>query len=97
MQKITEAQYETLKAIEKFIKANGFSPTVRELVEILGLRSPAPVQSRIDGLILANVATAVTGRARTLQVLVPSIQFAKIDRERGDRVQRYQRKGAIAP
>jgi repressor LexA len=97
MQKITEAQYETLKAIERFIKANGFSPTVRELVEILGLRSPAPVQSRIDGLIVAGVATAVTGRARTLQVLIPSSQFTKISRERGDRVQRYQRKEEFAP
>jgi repressor LexA len=97
MQKITKKQYETLKEIEQFIAFNGYSPTIRELAEILGLRSPAPAQSRVDALILSGVALVVTGRARTLQVLTPSSQFVKADRERSDRWQCYQRKEAIAP
>ncbi len=94
--RITEAQYETLQAIEDLISECGYPPTIRAIMFHCGLKSPAPVQSRINGLIEAGALTSDDGKARTLKVLVPSAAFIQVDRAKGDRVQRYQRSEAIA-
>lgn len=93
---LTTAQYETLQAIEDLISEVGYSPSLREIMLRCGLKSPAPVQSRIDGLISAGAISCVPKASRTLQVLVPSAQFDLASRVKGDRVPRYQQKESIA-
>lgn len=94
--RLTTAQYETLQAIEDLISEVGYPPTLREIMRRCGLKSPAPVQARIDGLLDAGVISCVPKAARTLQVLIPSAEFNLAGRTKGDRVPRYQQKGAIA-
>jgi SOS-response transcriptional repressor LexA len=95
---ITKVAFETLQAIEAFVTENQFSPTVRELMVIHGLVSPAPVQSRLNQLIEAEVVSIVANKARTMQVIHGSARFAPIYRNHRDTVAKYKLiQEAIAP
>jgi repressor LexA len=95
---ITRASFETLQAIEAFIAEHKFSPTLRELMAIHGLASPAPVQSRVNRLIAAKVVSVEPNKSRTLRVLISSDRFTPIGSSRGKSAPEYQlKKEAIAP
>jgi repressor LexA len=72
---LTKKQFETLEAIESFIKGNGFSPSIRDLVGALGLASPAPVQSRLEKLKKAGVISMQANLSRSISVSIPSTDF----------------------
>jgi repressor LexA len=78
METITRKHLETLIAIEDYIEANAFPPSFRDLVGILGLRSPAPVQSRLNSLINVGALSIVEGKARTLRVIIPSSAWREV-------------------
>lgn len=63
---------DTLIEIESFIAENGFSPTIRELMQLLGLASPAPVQARLKQLIRHGAIWVRPNQYRTIRVLIPS-------------------------
>lgn len=48
--KITQKQLDTLNALKAYRVKNGNSPTLRELAEILGVRSVQTVADRLEGL-----------------------------------------------
>jgi repressor LexA len=47
---LTTAQKETYDMLVSFIKREGRSPSMGEMMRALGLRSPAPVESRLNNL-----------------------------------------------
>lgn len=66
---LTERQTEALDAITLFIEEHDYSPSVRELQEILGFSSPAPVQSLLRRLRDKGCVTWNPGQSRTLRLL----------------------------
>lgn len=55
--------------IRAFSRMNGFSPTVREIQDGVGLASTAAVQYHLEKLRDAGVITWIPGRARTIRIL----------------------------
>ena len=73
---LTDAQSELLEWIKKYLKDFQHSPSIRQMMNAMGLKSPAPIQSRLKHLQEKGYISWQEGRARTLQ-LVDSL----IDRE----------------
>ncbi|WP_139209684.1 LexA repressor [Paenibacillus sp. NFR01] len=67
--RLTKKRLDTLKAIEEFTAANGYSPSVRQLGYKLGLSSSATVQKRIDVLCELGYLSKDPNSPRTLRVL----------------------------
>jgi repressor LexA len=66
---LTPAQQELYEWLVAFISKNRHSPSIRQMMEAMGLRSPAPVQSRLRHLQQKGWITWKEGQARTLQLL----------------------------
>ena len=68
-QPLTPAQQELYDWLTGFIGEHRHSPSIRQMMEAMGLRSPAPVQSRLRHLQQKGWITWKEGQARTLQLL----------------------------
>ena len=68
-QPLTSAQQELYDWLADFIGQHRHSPSIRQMMEAMGLRSPAPVQSRLRHLQQKGWITWQEGQARTLQLL----------------------------
>jgi repressor LexA len=66
---LTTAQQELYEWLSGFIQEHRHSPSIRQMMEAMGLRSPAPVQSRLRHLQQKGWITWQEGQARTLQLL----------------------------
>lgn len=66
---LTPAQQELYDWLARFIGEHRHSPSIRQMMEAMGLRSPAPVQSRLRHLQQKGWITWKEGQARTLQLL----------------------------
>jgi repressor LexA len=66
---LTSAQRELYEWIEAYIAEHRHSPSIRQMMQAMGLRSPAPVQSRLRHLQRKGWITWQEGQARTLQLL----------------------------
>ena len=66
---LTTAQQELYDWLASFIGQHRHSPSIRQMMEAMGLRSPAPVQSRLRHLQQKGWITWQEGQARTLQLL----------------------------
>jgi repressor LexA len=66
---ITTAQQELYDWLDGYINSHRHSPSIRQMMEAMGLRSPAPVQSRLRHLQQKGWITWQEGQARTLQLL----------------------------
>jgi repressor LexA len=73
-QALTDAQQELYDWLEDYITTHRHSPSIRQMMEAMGLRSPAPVQSRLRHLQQKGWITWQEGQARTLQLLGNSPQ-----------------------
>ena len=60
---------EVLEAIEKFIKENGISPTVRELGDMVGLSSTSTIHGHIKRLKKKNLITYNSGSPRSIKLI----------------------------
>jgi repressor LexA len=69
LEPLTSAQQELYEWLERYIQTNRHSPSIRQMMEAMGLRSPAPVQSRLRHLQQKGWITWQEGQARTLQLL----------------------------
>jgi len=72
---LTANQFEALRAIEEYVEANGFSPTLRELTALLGLKSLHGTKVRLNLLSESGVVSFIPQKSRTIRVLVPSTAF----------------------
>jgi repressor LexA len=68
-QELTSAQQELYDWLDGYIGSNRHSPSIRQMMEAMGLRSPAPIQSRLRHLQQKGWITWQEGQARTLQLL----------------------------
>jgi repressor LexA len=68
-QDLTPAQQELYDWLADYIGSHRHSPSIRQMMEAMGLRSPAPIQSRLRHLQQKGWITWQEGQARTLQLL----------------------------
>ena len=66
---LTSAQQELYDWLADYITTHRHSPSIRQMMQAMGLRSPAPVQSRLRHLQQKGWITWQEGQARTLQLL----------------------------
>ncbi|MEB3325754.1 MAG: transcriptional repressor LexA [Cyanobacteriota bacterium] len=66
---LTPAQQELYDWLAGYIGSHRHSPSIRQMMEAMGLRSPAPIQSRLRHLQQKGWITWQEGQARTLQLL----------------------------
>ncbi len=65
---LTNAQNELYEWIKIYIKDFQHSPSIRQMMEAMGLKSPAPIQSRLKHLQEKGFISWQEGKARTLQL-----------------------------
>ena len=68
-QPLTSAQQELYDWLTGYIGEHRHSPSIRQMMQAMGLRSPAPIQSRLRHLQQKGWLTWKEGQARTLQLL----------------------------
>ena len=68
-QGLTEAQNELYEWIKDYMKNFQHSPSIRQMMEAMGLKSPAPIQSRLRHLQEKGFISWQEGKARTLQIV----------------------------
>lgn len=56
------------KIVKKYIKENGYSPTVREIQQLIGLKSVATVAGHLDMLQKQGYITRISGASRTIRI-----------------------------
>ena len=66
---LTEAQSELFEWIKNYIRDFHHSPSIRQMMQGMGLKSPAPIQSRLKHLQEKGYISWQEGRARTLQLV----------------------------
>lgn len=70
MEKLTDRQKDVLDVIKKYTATHGYSPTVRDIGDALGLSSPATVQTHFNKLIEKGYITKRKNAKRTIELLV---------------------------
>lgn len=68
MEPLTAAQQQLYDWIVAFIHSEGHSPTYRQMMRGMGLKSPAPIQSRLEKLIDKGYLEHTFGEARSLRL-----------------------------
>ena len=66
---LTEAQNELYGWIKDYMKDFQHSPSIRQMMQAMGLKSPAPIQSRLKHLQDKGYISWQEGKARTLQLI----------------------------
>ena len=66
---LTDAQNELFEWIKNYIKDFQHSPSIRQMMKGMGLRSRAPIQSRLKHLQEKGYISWQEGKARTLQIV----------------------------
>ena len=66
---LTNAQNELYDWIKDYMKEYHHSPSIRQMMEAMGLKSPAPIQSRLKHLQEKGYISWQEGKARTLQIV----------------------------
>ena len=66
---LTDAQNELYRWIKDYMKDFQHSPSIRQMMKAMGLKSPAPIQSRLKHLQEKGYISWQEGKARTLQIV----------------------------
>jgi repressor LexA len=69
MESLTPAQKELYDWLIEYIRSTQHAPSIRQMMKAMNLRSPAPVQSRLERLRNKGYIDWTDGKARTLRVL----------------------------
>lgn len=65
---LTTKQRQTLEALCRFADEAGYQPSLRELADLLGLRSASTVHARLQRLEDAGWIRRVEGRPRSIEL-----------------------------
>ena len=68
-EKLTEAQNELYEWIRDYVRDFQHSPSIRQMMSAMGLKSPAPIQSRLKHLQDKGFISWQEGKARTLKLV----------------------------
>ena len=71
MELLTEVQQNLYDWLIEYIRENQHSPSIRQMMRAMNLRSPAPIQSRLEHLRTKGYIDWTEGRARTIRILKP--------------------------
>ena len=66
---LSDAQTELYEWIKNYMRDFHHSPSIRQMMQAMGLKSPAPIQSRLKHLQEKGYISWQEGKARTLQVV----------------------------
>jgi repressor LexA len=66
---LTKAQQELYDWLVDYIRHNQHSPSIRQMMRAMGLKSPAPIQSRLEHLKNKGYIAWNEGKARTIRIL----------------------------
>ena len=66
---LTQAQNELYGWIRDYMKKFQHSPSIRQMMQAMGLKSPAPIQSRLKHLQEKGYISWQEGKARTMQIV----------------------------
>ncbi|BAY43108.1 SOS function regulatory protein, LexA repressor [Scytonema sp. HK-05] len=69
MERLTEAQRELYEWLGEYIRVHQHSPSIRQMMQAMNLKSPAPIQSRLEHLRTKGYIEWNEGKARTIRVL----------------------------
>jgi repressor LexA len=69
MESLTEAQQELYDWLVDYIRDNQHSPSIRQMMRAMELKSPAPIQSRLEHLRNKGYISWSEGKARTIRIL----------------------------
>lgn len=72
---LTAKQKKVYMVIESYIKTNGIPPTVREIGELVGEKTPGAVQGILNRLEQKGVIKRQLGAARSIQLVSPDDQM----------------------
>ena len=75
---LTQAQSELYGWIKDYIKNFQHSPSIRQMMQAMGLKSPAPIQSRLKHLQEKGYISWQEGKARTMQLVDEIIEGVPI-------------------
>ena len=75
---LTQAQNELFGWIKNYMKEFQHSPSIRQMMKAMGLKSPAPIQSRLKHLQEKGYISWQEGKARTLQIIDEIIEGVPI-------------------
>ena len=67
--KLSQAQNELYEWIKDYMRNFQHSPSIRQMMQAMGLKSPAPIQSRLRHLQEKGFINWQEGKARTLQIV----------------------------
>tara|TARA_Y100000589_G_C27160799_1_gene632666 strand:+ start:1185 stop:1802 length:618 start_codon:yes stop_codon:yes gene_type:complete len=66
---LTDAQNELYRWIKDYMREFQHSPSIRQMMQAMNLKSPAPIQSRLKHLQEKGYISWQEGKARTLQII----------------------------
>jgi repressor LexA len=66
---LTQAQQELYDWLVEYIRSTQHAPSIRQMMRAMNLRSPAPIQSRLERLRSKGYIDWTEGKARTLRIL----------------------------
>ncbi len=69
MENLTPAQKELYDWLVEYISVNQYSPSIREMMNAMNLRSPAPIQSRLQRIKAKGYIDWTQGQARTMKIV----------------------------
>jgi len=69
MESLTPAQKELYDWLIEYIRSTQHAPSIRQMMKAMNLRSPAPVQSRLERLRNKGYIDWIDGKARTIRIL----------------------------
>ena len=75
---LTQAQNELYGWIKDYMKKFQHSPSIRQMMKAMGLKSPAPIQSRLKHLQEKGYISWQEGKARTMQIVDEIIEGVPI-------------------
>ena len=75
---LTQAQNELYGWIKEYMKDFQHSPSIRQMMQAMGLKSPAPIQSRLKHLQEKGYISWQEGKARTMQIVEEIIEGVPI-------------------
>lgn len=69
METLTHVQQQLYDWLVDYIRENQHSPSIRQMMRAMGLKSPAPIQSRLEHLRSKGYIEWTEGKARTIRIL----------------------------
>ena len=74
LESLTQAQQELYDWLIEYIRTTHHAPSIRQMMRAMNLRSPAPIQSRLERLRAKGYIDWTEGKARTLRILKQPVQ-----------------------